>query len=103
MKTPTIVLDLRTVQDHFPGIGRYSFHLAHALAESAPTWRFALLTQSRAVNTRYDMAGLARWPNVTLHPTAQTIFSWQEQITLCLLYTSPSPRDRTRTPMTSSA
>lgn len=80
--TPTIVLDLRSVQDHFPGIGRYSFHLAQALAEAAPTWRFTFLTQSQAANSRYDVAGLARWPNVTLRPTAQAIFSWQEQITL---------------------
>lgn len=79
---PAIVLDLRTVQDHFPGIGRATFHLAQALAETAPTWRFTFLTQPQAVNTRYDQAALARRPNVTLHPVPQGIFSWQEQITL---------------------
>ena len=80
--TPAIVLDLRCVQDHFPGIGRYSFHLAQALAETAPAWRFTFLTQSQAANTRFDVASLARWPNVTMQPTAQAIFSPQEQLTL---------------------
>lgn len=79
---PSIVLDLRTVQDHFPGIGRAAFHLAQALAETAPAWRFTFLTQPQAVNTRFDMAALARQPNVTLHPATQAIFSWQEQIAL---------------------
>ncbi|WP_343423596.1 glycosyltransferase family 1 protein [Candidatus Amarolinea dominans] len=76
------MLDLRTVQDHFPGIGRYAFHLAQALVEAAPTWRFTLLTQAQGANTRFDVAGLARWPNVILHAVPQAIFSWQEQITL---------------------
>lgn len=80
--TPTIVLDLRTVQDHFPGIGRYTFHLAQALAETAPAWRFVMLTQPGALNTRFDVTGLARWPNVRLHAVSPAIFSPQEQITL---------------------
>ncbi|MBK6434248.1 hypothetical protein [Candidatus Amarolinea dominans] len=80
--TPIIVLDLRTVQDHFPGIGRYTFHLAQALVEAAPTWRFTLLTQAQGANTRFDVTGLARRPNVTLHAVSQAIFSPQEQITL---------------------
>ena len=80
--TPTIVLDLRTVQDHFPGIGRCTFHLAQALAETAPAWRFVMLTQPGAINTRFDVTGLARWPNVRLHAVPQAIFSPQEQITL---------------------
>lgn len=80
--TPIIVLDLRTVQDHFPGIGRYTFHLAQALAETAPAWRFVMLTQPGAINTRFDVTGLARRPNVTLHAVSQAIFSPQEQITL---------------------
>ena len=80
--TPTIVLDLRTVQDHFPGIGRYTFHLAQALAETAPAWRFVMLTQPGAINTRFDVTGLARRPNVRLQPVSQAIFSPQEQITL---------------------
>lgn len=80
--TPTIVLDLRTVQDHFPGIGRCTFHLAQALAETAPSWRFVMLTQPGAINTRFDVTGLARRPNVTLHAVPQAIFSPQEQITL---------------------
>ena len=63
--TPTIVLDLRTVQDHFPGIGRYTFHLAQALAETAPAWRFVMLTQPGAINTRFDVTGLARRPAPT--------------------------------------
>ncbi|MBK7201260.1 glycosyltransferase family 1 protein [Candidatus Amarolinea dominans] len=80
--TPIIVLDLRTVQDHFPGIGRCTFHLAQALAETAPAWRFVMLTQPGAINTRFDVTGLARRPNVTLHAVSQAIFSPQEQITL---------------------
>ena len=36
------------------------------------------------------------------HPRASLLFHWDE-IPICLLYTSPSPRDRTRSRMPSSA
>ena len=35
--------------------------------------------------------------------TAGTTIEWVDEATTCLLYTSPSPRDRTRSRMPSSA
>lgn len=82
---PHVLFDLRVVSDHFPGIGRYAFELAQVLPEVAPGWRFTFLIQAnQAANSRFDLASLARWPNVTLRPAAPAIFSWQGQLRLRL-------------------
>jgi hypothetical protein len=52
-----VALDERIITDHFPGIGRYAYHLAGALArrgDVALTW----LIDSTARSTRYDLAAL---------------------------------------------
>jgi glycosyltransferase involved in cell wall biosynthesis len=59
-------LDARCIQDHFPGIGRYAYHLALELPRLAPEDSFVVLTDPSAPNTRYDLALLAQLPNVTL-------------------------------------
>jgi len=61
-----ICIDGRYIQDHFPGIGRYTFNLIGALARIAPEEKFSLLLNPGLINTRYDIAALARYPNVEL-------------------------------------
>ncbi len=59
-----VLLDLRTVADHFPGIGRYAYYLAQALARR-PDVRVHLIVHPRGVNTRFPLAALSdlpRWP-----------------------------------------
>ncbi len=59
-------IDGRYIQDHFPGIGRYTYNLIDALARSAPADRFVVLCNPALRNTRYDLAALARHPNLEL-------------------------------------
>lgn len=76
-----LLFDARTLQDHFPGIGRYVFNLLAALA---PLWEgdiWALYCPD-AVNTRYDLAALARHPNLRLVPVAVPVFHPREQTDL---------------------
>src|SRR2546425_341327 len=75
----TFVLDGRYIQDHFPGIGRYAFNLAEALARVAPDESFRIIHDPRLVNTRYDLDLLARRPNVELTRVAAPTFSLREQ------------------------
>lgn len=71
-----IALDLRFVDDHFPGIGRSVFSLASALVALDAPHEFVLLytsdapryshrrTGSSAANTRYNLENLLRAPSV---------------------------------------
>lgn len=61
-----IGLDGRFIQDHYPGIGRYTYQLALALARCSPQDMFTIIHQPSATNTRYDPDQLARLPNVRL-------------------------------------
>ena len=61
-----IALDGRTIQDHFPGIGRYTFNLALALAESGPANDILLLHNQRDRNTRFELDLLRAQPNLSI-------------------------------------
>lgn len=61
-----IGLDGRFIQDHYPGIGRYTYQLALALAKRSTQDALTILHQPAATNTRYDLAKLVRLPNVRL-------------------------------------
>jgi glycosyltransferase involved in cell wall biosynthesis len=74
-----IILDGRHIQDHFPGIGRYTFNLAEALARIAPEEILRILYNPHLRNTRYDIAALAKLPNVELVRTDVPTFSPREQ------------------------
>jgi len=69
----TIVLDARTVADHFPGIGRYTVNLAQALAQIAPTLDLVLLCDSASPNTRLTL------PEVPRSECHASPFSLQQQ------------------------
>ncbi len=75
-------IDGRYIQDHFPGIGRYTYNLIDALARRAPDDRFVVLCNSALRNTRYDLAALARLPNIELRRVAVPTFSLGEQFQL---------------------
>ncbi|HHB91166.1 MAG TPA: glycosyltransferase family 1 protein [Anaerolineae bacterium] len=76
-----ILIDARVIQDHFPGIGRYAYNLLDALAPLLPGELLALTAQN-ARNTRYDLARLARHPNLHLIPTDIPIFHPRSQTAL---------------------
>jgi glycosyltransferase involved in cell wall biosynthesis len=72
------VLDGRTMQDHYSGIGRYVFHLARGLAEIAPQDRFRVLYNPNAMNTRFDFSKLTQ-SNLALYPASAKAFTISEQ------------------------
>ncbi len=58
LQSPTsraVVLDARTANDHFPGIGRYVVNLAHALTRIAPERDFVSLYDPSATDVRWRL------------------------------------------------
>ena len=85
-----LLIDGRTVQDRFPGIGRYVFNLVDALA-GVHQGEIVLLVNPALPNSRYDLSALARHANVRLHPTDIPTFHLREQIELPRLIRSLRP------------
>jgi alpha-1,3-rhamnosyl/mannosyltransferase len=79
-----IVIDARPVADHFPGIGRYVYNLAAALAMSEQPHRLTLLYTPRLQSTRFDLAALARATGIALAPIATPPISAAEQFVVPL-------------------
>lgn len=75
-------IDGRYIQDHFPGIGRYTYNLIDALARVAPDSKFVVLHNPALRNSRYDIAALTRHPNVELCRVDVPIVSMGEQYRL---------------------
>ncbi len=75
----TFVLDARSIRDHFPGIGRYAYRLALALADFFPEYTLRVLSDSRARNSRFDLEALWARPNVERVDARANFFSWREQ------------------------
>ena len=75
-------LDGRYISDHFPGIGRYVYGLAGALADQAPADTLVILVNADQPNTRYNLADLARRPNVELTWVKARPFSLREHVEL---------------------
>lgn len=72
-------IDGRYIQDHFPGIGRYTCNLIDALARVAPDDTFVVLHNPALRNTRYDVDALAHHPNIELRDADIPTFSLREQ------------------------
>ena len=72
-----VVLDARTLDDHFPGIGRYTFHLAQALEECADL-RLTLIVNPRAHNSRFPPPQDA-FPSATCFPVPYSPFDPRSQ------------------------
>lgn len=75
----TFVLDARTVRDHFPGIGRYAYRLALALADFFPAHHFRIVYDPRAPNARFDLRAFCARSNVECIATSAKLFSPAEQ------------------------
>lgn len=72
-------LDARTITAHYPGIGRYVYHLAAALADAAPDDTLVLVLNRDQDNRRYDLAALWERPNVEIAWTDARPVSPREQ------------------------
>lgn len=75
-----IVIDARTITDHFPGIGRYTYNLLRTLPEIAPSYRFFAIYNPTAANSRHDLTLLANMPNLELVTSSAPPFSLAEQV-----------------------
>jgi alpha-1,3-rhamnosyl/mannosyltransferase len=79
-------IDGRYINDHFPGIARYTFNLVDALARVAPQQTFTLLYNPALTDTRFGVAQFGRHRNVELVQTDVSTFSPAEQWKLpCLI------------------
>ncbi|MCL4465447.1 MAG: glycosyltransferase family 4 protein [Chloroflexi bacterium] len=76
-----IGIDGRYIQDHFPGIGRYTYNLVDRLARLRGE-DFVLFHNPALPNSRYDLDLLGRLAHLRLRSTAIPTFSWQEQVLL---------------------
>lgn len=74
-----VAFDGRAIHDHFPGIGRYAFNLAAALARTQPTLELHLLYHPGQPNTRYPLEALRQYPSVRLVPVDAPNFALTEQ------------------------
>ena len=72
-------IDGRYIQDHFPGIGRYTYNLIRHLAPLAPQDTIIVLYDPLAPNTQFDLSRLRESPNVELVPARASPFSWRQQ------------------------
>lgn len=75
-------IDGRYIQDHFPGIGRYTYNLIDALARVAPDETFVVLHNPALRNTRYDVDALGRYANIEMRRVDVPTFSVREQFQL---------------------
>ncbi len=80
MTRPRIVLDGRTISDHFPGIGRYAQRLAIALAGAGEV-DVTLLHNPAEPNTRLPLGALPP-ESISFYPTDIAPFSLAEQTRL---------------------
>ena len=77
-----VAIDGRYVQDHFPGIGRYTYNLVRALAALGQGAEWLVITNPRLANTRYDLSALGAQREVHLAPCDVGTFSLREQTAL---------------------
>jgi glycosyltransferase involved in cell wall biosynthesis len=73
------IIDVRTTDDHFPGIGRYTFQLVNALARQKDRDELVLLANAGKPNARFNLASLASEPNVKIMRTTARPFTLSEQ------------------------
>jgi glycosyltransferase involved in cell wall biosynthesis len=77
-----IVIDVRTISDHFPGIGRYTFNLVSALARQVEREELILLSNPALANTRFDIGALPFRRHVRIAATTARPFTVREQVCL---------------------
>jgi glycosyltransferase involved in cell wall biosynthesis len=74
-----VVIDGRTIQDHFPGIGRYVYNLTDALAAGAADLEIVLIYDPTHPSSRFDLHALR---HVHLAAAPMTPFSPRSQIAI---------------------
>jgi alpha-1,3-rhamnosyl/mannosyltransferase len=77
-----ILIDARTVSDHFPGIGRSTFELIRALARLLERDELILLSNPALSNTRFDLRSVLSGAKVRIVTTTARPFSITEQLLL---------------------
>lgn len=77
-----VAIDGRYIQDHFPGIGRYTYNLVRALAALGVGVEWLVVSNPRLANTRYDLSALAAHSGVRLVSCDVGTFSLREQTAL---------------------
>ena len=77
-----IVIDVRTMCDHFPGIGRHTFDLARTLALQIDQDELILLTNPDLPNTRFDLSSIKSSSRVRTEATRSRPFTLWEQVRL---------------------
>jgi glycosyltransferase involved in cell wall biosynthesis len=77
-----LVLDVRTIGDHFPGIGRYTYQLALALGQQRNRDELVLVSNRESNNTRFNLGDLIAGPDVRMVTTSARPFTLREQV-LC--------------------
>jgi glycosyltransferase involved in cell wall biosynthesis len=73
------MIDGRYIQDHFPGVGRYTYNLIRALGTRATGDQIAVLHNPALPNTRFDVPSLAGSPATSLTECRIRTFSLAEQ------------------------
>ena len=86
-----ILIDVRSVNDQFPGVGRYVYHLVRELARIKERPPLLLLSNAVSADTRFDRQSLASKPGVRTVYTAARPFSAREQVFLPFELRSLSP------------
>ena len=89
-----VILETRSVSKHFGGLKAVD---GVSLQVHAGTLHSIIGPNGAGKTTFFNLL------SGTLKPTSGQVFYRGQDITHCLLYTSPSPRDRTRSRMPSSA
>ncbi len=77
-----IVIDIRTISDHFPGIGRYTYDLVHSLAQQVEADELILLSNPALANSRFDIRSIASGSKVRIAHTTARPFTPGEQVRL---------------------
>lgn len=75
-----IVIDVRTISDHFPGIGRYTYNLVRSLAQFLEQDELVLVSNPYLPNSRFDIEAIGPGLKVRTVHTAARPFSLMEQI-----------------------
>ncbi|MGQ9584816.1 MAG: glycosyltransferase family 4 protein [Anaerolineae bacterium] len=75
-------LDARTIQDYYPGIGRYAYDLVRALAGLMREDTLVVLHDPTVPNTRYALDPLPPAPGLEWEECRIPVRSWQEQVRL---------------------
>ncbi len=85
------VMDLRTIGDRFPGIGRYAYNLARALVRRKNRPELVLISNPGTASTRYNLASLAWETDVRIVAVDARPFTVREQTLLPILLRRLAP------------